>query len=197
VAIHHYPLTEAIVRQLYALAWTPFRLPSFRERWESFGWSYEPGMGDEFGFRVRIHDEWSLSIDPLGEHIIGASLAFHYWEDYEPEFHDNPEEYRRQRQAYDDKFEAAAKLAQRVLPTPMRFWTDADEDAHRAIVWEGEHGLLILQQAGFDPQFGIELDFWLEGCSKDDFQPNTPLIDWLCRRSRSLHAKGDFPPLCW
>ena len=197
MAIHQRPLTETLVRQLYELACTPFRLASFRDRWDSFGWSYKPSVGDEFGFQVQVPGAWPLSTDPLGEEVIGASLPFYYWEDYDPEFHDDPEEYRHQRQAYDDEFETAVGLARRVLPTPVQFWTDADEDAHRAVVWGGDHGLLILQQACFDPQFGIELDFWLAGCSRQDFHPATPLIDWLCKRSQSLHAEHDFPPLRW
>jgi hypothetical protein len=197
MAIHELPLTETVAQQLYELACTPFRLASFRERWDSFGWSYSPGVGDEFGFRVQVLGGWSLIVEPLGEEVIGASLPFYYLEEYNPEFHDDLEEYRRQRQAYNDGFERAVSLAQRILPAPVRFWTDADERAHRAVVWRGSHGLLILQQACFDPQFGIELDFWLVGCSEEEFRPATPLIDWLCKRSQSLHAERDFPPLRW
>lgn len=197
MAIHKRQLTKGLVRQLYDLACTPFRLGSFRERWDSFGWSYKPGSGDEFGFPVEVPGNWPLTIDPLGAKVVGASLPFYYWENYNPEFHEDLKEYQRQRQAFDDEFDSAASLAGRVLPTPLQSWTDADEDAHKAVIWEGEHGLLILQQACFDPQFGIELDFWLAGCSRTDFRPSTPLIDWLCKRNQRLHSKQDFPPLCW
>lgn len=190
-------MTDDLVRQLYELACTPFRLASFRERWESFGWSYEPSVGDEFGFHVQAPGGWSLIIDPFGEEVVGASLPFYYWEDYDPRWHDDLNEYQRQRLAYSDEFETAAGLARRVLPAPAMFWTDEDGDAHRAVVWVGGHGLLILQQACFDPQFGIELDFWLTGCSMQDFRPTTPLIDWLCKRGQSLHAERDFPPRRW
>jgi hypothetical protein len=197
MAIHKLKLTKTLVRQLYELACTPFRLASFRERWDSFGWSYKPGVGDEFGFQVHVRGSWPLTIDPLGEEVICADFPFYYWEDYDPQFHKDLEEYNRRRQAYEDEFETALNLARGVLATPLQFWTDADKDAHKAVVWEGDHGLLILQQAAFDLQFGIQLDFWLMGCSRQDFHPTTPLIDWLCKRSKRLHAKSDFPPLCW
>src|SRR5436190_15326983 len=99
----------------------------------------------------------SLSVDPLGSEVVGASLAFCYWEDFEPRSDDDRGEYERERRAYGEEFEAAGHLARCVLPPPITHWTDADKDAHRAIVWQGEHGLLILQQASFDPQFGIEI----------------------------------------
>lgn len=197
MAIHKRPLNETIVRQLYELACTPFELAWFRQRWDAFGWSYKPGIGDEFGFQVQVPGFWSLGVDPLAEKVLCATLPFYYWEDCDPEFHEELEEYLHQRQAFDDEFETAANLARRLLPTPVQFWTDADVDAHKAIVWKGDHGLLILQQACFDLQFGIELDFWLVACSVKEFHPATPLIHWLCKHSERLHAESDSPPLRW
>jgi len=146
-----------------------------------------------------VGDDASLLVDPLGDEIIGASLSFYAWEGYDPEFHKSAAEYASERDAYNAAFDAAAELARGVLPPPLMEWTDArpsvGADAHRAMVWEGTHGLLILQQAAFDLQFGLELMFWLMGCSRNEFRPTTPLIEWLCDRSRSLHDKHGFPPL--
>jgi hypothetical protein len=146
---------------------------------------------------VQVSSDWSLIVDPLGKEVIGATLPFYYWEDYDPKFHQDFEDYQRQRQAYDDEFEASARFARRLLPSPIQVCAGMDKNAHKAVVWEGEHGLLILQQACFDPQFGIDLDFWLAGCSVQAFHPTTPLISWLCTRSQRLHADRGFPPLCW
>jgi hypothetical protein len=156
MSIEAQPLDETVVRQLYELACTPFTLSAFEERWKSFGWSHEPDASDCYGFRVDVPGRWDLWVDPLGSEIVCASLPFCYWEDYDPEDHADPAEYRRQRCTYDDAFETAESLAKRVLPRFLQSWTDADENKHRAAVWEGDHGLLVLQQAGFDPQFGIE-----------------------------------------
>ncbi len=183
---HKKSLTNTLIHQLYELVCTPFRLASFQKQWDSFGWSYTPSIGDEFGFQVQLTPGWSLSVDPLGDEIISATLPFYYWENYDPKFHEDLGEYTRQRQEYNAAFETAASLARRLLPPPIQFWTDADEDAHKAIAWEGDHGLLILQQACFDPQFGIDLDFWLTNCSRQDFHPTMPLIDWLTEHSRKI-----------
>lgn len=194
MSIENRPLTETPIRQLYELACTPFTLASFRERWAAFGWSYEPSASDQFGFQVEVLGTWPLIVDPLGGDVIGASLPFCYWDDCDPEAHDDLAEYSRQRREYDEAFETAANSARRLLPGSMKPWTDATEDSHKAIVWEGDYGLLILQQACYDPQFGIEVDFWLTNCTRQDFQPTTPLIDWLCKRSRDIRAGQDLPP---
>jgi hypothetical protein len=190
-------LTSALVRQLFELANTPFRLHPFRERWESFGWSYQPEPGDEFSFRVHPSDRLSLLVQPLGDEVIDASLAFYYWENYDPEFHDDPRKFDRELKAFEREFEVAARLARRILPPPLQLWTDDDKDAHKAIIWKGGNGLLILQQACFDPQFGIEVDFWLTSCPPQEFRPTSPLIDFLCNYGQRLHATRKFPPLSW
>jgi hypothetical protein len=186
-------LSETLVRRLYELACTPFKLAAQRRRWEEFGWDYTPADDDIYGFRVSLPEPVTLLVDPLGEDIIGASIAFYYWENFFPESHKDPAEYLRQKAAYDAEYEAAASLATRSLPPPFLQWRDADTSAHRAVAWEGTHGLLILQQASFDPQFGIEVDFWLEGCSRSEFRPTTPLIDYLTGRRQHLHEARGIP----
>ncbi len=195
MAINKMILTEDIVQQLFELAGTPFKFRIFQERWSKFGWHYKEKSSDEFGFYVNISENWSLCVDPLGDTIISVSLPFLYWEDYEPQFAKDQNEYQRGRSTYKAEFEAAASLAQRVLPPVMARWHDSDKNGHNAIVWEGGHGLLILQQASFDTQFGIELNFWLIGCSKTEFTPISPLIDWLCHYNKNLHDQQGFPPL--
>ena len=133
MAIHKRPLTTTLVRQLFELACTPFKLATFHERWNSYGWSYQLSAGDDFGFQVQVPHVWPLSVDPLGEEIIGATLPFLYWDDLEDwdddedwEIYAGREEYKRQRDAYDAEFEAATKLALATLPPPWQYWTDAD-----------------------------------------------------------------------
>lgn len=190
-------LSEALVGQLYELACTPFTLACWQAKWTTFGWDYDQHVGDKYGLHVQVTGDWSLMIDPLGERVVCASLPWLYWEDYAATDHADPAEYRRQRQAYDDEFAAAARLAGRVLPSPVQAWKDQDEAAHQAVIWAGSCSLLILQQACFDPQFGIEINFWLPGCIQQDFQPHTPLIDWLGAHSQAVHDQQGFPPLRW
>jgi hypothetical protein len=188
-------LTEMLVRQLFELACTPFELCAFQNRWERFGWKYEPSAGDEFGFWVKVSDDLSMMVNPLGNQIGWATLPFYYWENYELELGDTTIDYERGRESYRAEFEAAEELTQRILSPPALRWRDADQEAHEAMVWAGQHGLMILQQAGFDLQYGMELNFWLERCTMEDFTPETPLIDWLSARNRKLHNEHGFPPL--
>lgn len=184
-----------IVRRLFELACTPFELSAFQNQWEIFGWEYQPRVGDEFGFSVRVSDVFSMAVNPLGNRVVSARLPFYYWERYDPEFCDSKTEFERGREAYRAEFEAVQELAQRILSPPVIRWRDADQDAHEAMAWAGQHGVLILQQAGLDLQYGMELNFWLEPCTVEEFTPETPLIDWLCARSRKLHNEHGFPPL--
>jgi hypothetical protein len=122
-------------------------------------------------------------VDPVDHGLIQACLPFHYWEEYDPEFHEDPKEYSRQKKMFDGRFDDALAVALRQLPEPFLRWTDDNARAHRAVAWEGNEGILILQQASRDPQFGIELDFWLARGKKEDFRPRTPFLDWLTQRS--------------
>lgn len=187
-------LTEILIRQLHELANTPFELRAFRNRWEAFGWAHLPASDDKFGFSVRVPDALWITVDPHGNQVVSATLPFYYWEDFDPGFC-KAIDYQRGREAYQAEFEAAKELVQRVLSPPAMRWLDAGQDAHEALVWSGEHGLLILQQANFDLQYGMELNFWLECCTTEEFKPETPLIDWLVARSRKLHNEYGFPPL--
>jgi hypothetical protein len=185
----------ALVGQLHQLACLPFKLRDFRDAWSRFGWVYEPGSGDEFGFQVHVPAYWPLTVDPLGTDVIGARLVFCFWDDYDPQFHDDLDEYARQRSEYEALYERAWVVSQGLLGPPASEWVNQDRDAHKAAVWPGQTGLLILQQAAFDLQFGIEIDFWLEPVSISEFRPRTPLIDWLAERSIRLHDRRGFPPL--
>jgi len=177
------PPTEELIRRVFQLACTPFKLDAWRKRWSEYGWSHDSSASDDCGFTVGLPEGWVLLAGPVNNGSIEACLPLHYWEEYDPEFHEDPADYARQKKSFDDRFEAAAKLARQFLPEPFLRWTDDDRSAHRALVWEGSEGILILQQASRDPQFGIEIDFWLARCKKSEFRPRTPLIDWLMQRS--------------
>lgn len=194
--IHETPPTRELVRQLHELASTPFDLAAHRRRWEGYGWDYRPSPEDRFGFQVSVPEHGSLWIDPLGREVLGARLPFCFWETRDPDRHVDAREHRRQRNAFDLAFFNAGILAEEELEVAPKLWTDRDADAHRACIWETEHGLLILQQACFDLQSGLEIHFWLERRSAD-FATETPLIDGCIRRSSERHDAEGFPELPW
>ena len=98
---------------------------------------------------------------------------------------------------FDESFESARMLAESVLSSPFLNWTDQDEDAYRAAAWEGTHGILILQEAARDLIDGVEIDFWIENCSRQDFRPTGCMLDWLEQRSLELHDEYGFGPPVW
>lgn len=171
-------LTLGVVKQLFELACTPFSLREFRKKWTSFSWTCTPDSGDSYCFAVKIPGfQAPLWIDSIGCAIICAHFPFYYWEDYQPEHHTNPAEFERQHVAYEAAFQIAANLAAGILPAPAGHWVNHDADEHKAVFWAGRQDLLILQQAYFDPQFGVEVNFWLEKSQVKDFNdcaPNHP-----------------------
>ena len=205
------PLTESLVGQLRALADTPFTLDAFRDRWRDFGWT-EPPLSDDdsFGFYVRVSDksligddgvdrepepELAMWIDSAGQRIVSAVLSFAWWEDHLPDDHQTTAAFARARGEFDSAFDAAATVACAVLSEPDAEWVDVDEDHHRALVWGGSHGLLLLAQANHDIQWGLELLFWLLPEKLENFHPTTPLIDWLHGKSRLAHETYGRPPV--
>ena len=174
--------TEYTVRRLYELACTPFTPAAWMERWDEYRWEHDPWPADQLPFSVALPEGLHLRVHPEGDGLSGASLPIYFWEEHDPEFHDDPEEYARQKQHFDAVFDAARALALPVLPEPFLRWTDQDGSGHRAIAWEGTSGVLILQQAIVDPIFGVEVDLWVEHCRKEEFRPETSLIDWLMSR---------------
>jgi len=193
--IHKWPLNELLISRIFEFANTPFTLDAFRQKWTTFGWTHESKTGDEFGFRVQIGGGLSFNIDPAGDRVVGAALPFCYWEGYDPQFRSDIPEFERERTAFNTEFLSTAQLTERLLAAPFAHWHDSDHDAHRAKVWAGKNGLLILQEASFDLQFGMELNFWLVSLSPAKFSPTSPLIDWLCEYSRIEHAKAGFPKI--
>ncbi len=195
VGIEHRPLTAQLVLQLFELANTPFNMRAFRERWAKYGWTHEAASSDSFGFHVEIPDQWPLNVDPLGPEIICARVPVCYWTEDDVDSGYEPGKVDQQRKAFDEAFVAAESVVRRQLSNPFMTWTDATEPFRQARMWAGLHGVLTLQQACFDPQFGLEINVWLQEGTRAKFQPTSPLIDWLCDRSRSRHEEKGFPPL--
>jgi hypothetical protein len=197
--IDHRSPTATLVARLAALADTPFRLGAFLDLWREFGWDARPGASasERFGLRVDVPGGWQLLVDPLRAAVLGASLPFCYWDGYQREGHPDPKDWQRERARFDRAFEGAAELAMTVLRRAPVEWADQDPDRHRAAFWCGAHGVLILQQACADPQFGVEVDFWLHPGPLERLEPSSPLIDRLTGASQDAHSRDGFPPLEW
>lgn len=189
-------IDPAIIAVLDELARTPFSVRAWREVWRAHGWTWTRGKGDELGFQVDLPQLTDpLSVDPLGDAIVGARLAFYWWEDFEPQGgYDSEDEYARDGRAYHEAFDRAREIAIGVLGQAAA--ERRDHEARRAIVWERSHGLLLLQEALYDAQRGAELSFWLEPCGLGALpDPDEPLVEWIADRSEARHAEGGYPSL--
>ena len=184
-AFWHTPISTTIVRQLYALAGTPFTLAAFIPQWQAFGWIYTPASTDAFGFRIPITDQLRLLVQPSGERIGCAALPFCYWERFDRADHVTIESYRTARHHYDMLYAQAVQTTAIVLGQPQYSGHDSDADAAHYAVWQSAYALLILQQCAFDVQFGNEINFWLEPYQAETFTPTSPFIDWLVQRHRT------------
>jgi hypothetical protein len=191
--LHMRAIDQAAVRHLYELVNVLFTVDSFRVCWRRFGWAAQVESGREYGLYVDTHLDVPLMLDPLGTDILCAALSFCYWEEYDSAFHQDASEYRRQRTEYDDAYASSLSLAAGVLGKPKSEWRDQDANGHMAATWQGKTGVLLLQQAAFDLQYGMEINFWLEPVSLCQFLPTTPLIDWLCSRSGARHEAEGWP----
>ena len=187
-------LTEERIRQLFELACTPFKLKAFRERWEAYGWNYQP---DDLRIELKTVDGWPMLIDQLDDKVLCAITPVCLWPTYSPSSHINPAEHNRVRAAFNAAFESAAALARSVLPAPFLDWFDANEEGYRAMAWEGTHGILILQQAAREIMDGVEINFWLEACTREEFCPEVSMINWLGKRAGELHDKYGYGPPVW
>ncbi len=185
--MHKLPLTKRLILELNSLSNSPFTLKKIQKMWKSLGWSYLPSSGDDISIQISINENFRFLVDPLGNIFTNASFPILYWEKFAPKYYDDAKEYKNQKQQFDFEFERAKQLALKILPQPSINWIDKDKNGHKAVIWEGRHGLLILQQACFDPQFGYEINFWLQNCTLEQFVPTSPLIDWLIQRNYHFH----------
>lgn len=197
MAIYQRTLTEEHVRQIFDLACTPFLLKAFRDRWNSFGWSYYPDTPNDLRVEVKTVDDWPFLVDQLDDKVHCAIMPVCLWTTYSQQSHSDQAECQRERKAFDKAFEAAQVLSQHVLSAPFLHWTDDGANAYRASAWEGTHGILILQQAARDLIDGVEINFWLEACSRREFRPTGSMLGWLERRSLELHDKHGYGPPVW
>jgi hypothetical protein len=176
------PLTGRLIACLFELCNSPFEMNAAVEAWRRFGWRYTPGPDDEFGFSVDAGDGFRLIAAPSGRKMHCMILPFCWWPEYDPEFAESRLQHILEKRKFGAAFTGALNLARKTLGPPCRIGRDADEDRHRHAVWDGTHAWLILQQAAFDVQYGLEVNFWLESKRGGDFTPTTPLIDWLTSR---------------
>jgi hypothetical protein len=186
---------------LFALANTPFQPQAFRKACEQFA-SFDSSSSDDEIWRFALRSGPTLIVSLETEHtgrkkpngwpeyrhlaISCAILSICWWETFLKSQHDSLASWEAERAQFDQFYTGALASARAILGQPRLQGADVDEQGHRYAIWRGETGLLILQQSAYDPQFGLDVNYWVQPWRGVDPQPTSPFIDWLCGLSRSM-----------
>jgi hypothetical protein len=190
-----FPGFEPPIEQLFQLSDTPFDPISFRSVCETFA-KLDPTSTDD--------DLWNFVLDSNVRLIVGvqvevigrkpsgrpeyrqvavscAILSTCWWDTYSRSAHDSEMSFRAERAEFDRLYDDALELTIRTLGSPRLRGADQDEQSYRHAIWRGKTGLLVLQQSAYDPQFGHDINYWVQPWSGSDPVPTSPFIDWLCK----------------
>jgi hypothetical protein len=186
--IQRAPDYEAPVEALFRLASTPFEAVPFRAACERFS-TFDASSSDT--------DLWYFSVGGprlivgLGDAgAVGfAVLSICWWETFLPVQHTDRAAWQAERSEFDRLYFQERGRATAALGAPTLVGQDKDADAHQWAVWRGQTGLLVLQQSAYDPQFGLDVNYWLSRWRGGDPRPGSPFIDWLFGVQRAARAE--------
>lgn len=127
-------------------------------------------------------ENFRLQVSLYSNHEVScAVLPVCFWEKSQDNEKNEQKEFDA---AYDEFFERAVSL----LGKPFLRGRDVKGNKHQYTIWRGKNGLFILQQSANDPQFGMDVNFWVQPWNSPDIPLQDCFIDWL-------HAQCMFPPL--
>ncbi len=112
-----------------------------------------------------------------------AILSICWWETFLQSEHVSLQSWQKEHEEFDQIYIESLACAIEILGAPRIQGADTDANRHRYAIWRGKSGLLILQQSAYDPQFGYDVNYWVQPWSGPDPIPTSPFIDWLCRLS--------------
>ncbi len=119
-----------------------------------------------------------------------AILSICWWETFLNSEHESQLGWQTERDEFDQCYSEALARIRTILGPPQIEGLDATEDQHRYAIWRGRSGLLILQQSCYDPQFGLDVNYWVQPWIGPDPRPTSPFIDWLCQLSSGSKPPG-------
>jgi hypothetical protein len=206
--IYTFPGFHPPITQLFELANNTFDPQAFRLACEKIA-AFDPGSSDDDLWYFSVKGGPSLIV-PLRTECTGrkkpnggpeyrqtavscAILSICWWETFLKTEHKSLEFWEAERADFDRFYAESLASSVAILGPPRIQGMDEDEDQHRHAIWRGKTGLLILQQSAYDPQFGLDVNYWVRPWSGADREPTSPFIDWLCKlpsHSSSLLEKG-------
>jgi len=189
---------EPPIDQLARLADTPFEPVAFRSACNSFA---------ELDWTSTDEDLWNFVLDSnpsnprliVGVHVevVGrkpsghpeyrqvavscAILSICWWETYMRSAHDTAASFMAEQAEFARLYDDALRQTVMVLGSPRLQGEDQDENGYRDAIWRGRTGILVLQPSAYDPQFGHDINYWVQPWSGSDPAPTSPFIDWLCK----------------
>lgn len=192
--IHQFSGFRAPITQLFELANTPFFPQPFRRACESFTtFNASSSHDDLWYFSINGGPNLIVSIETeviarkksnnQPEYrqlaVSSAITSICWWETYLKTEHEKLANWEAERAEFDRLFAESLAVSISVLGSPQLQGMNADRDQHRYAIWRGKTGLLILQQSAYDPQFGFDVNYWVQPWSGLDPIPTSPFIDWL------------------
>jgi hypothetical protein len=195
--IHTFPGFNPPIARLFELANTSFTPKTFRRRCERFAIFNSPSSFEDLWYFsvnggpsliVGLETELTGRKKPNGEPkyrqlaVSCAILSICWWETFLKSEHKSVESWKAERVEFDRLFTVSLAESTAVLGPPRLQGMDADKNRHHFAIWRGETGLLILQESAYDPQFGLDVNYWIQPWSGSDPHPTSPFIDWLCKQ---------------
>ena len=203
MAIERFPRPP--ITSLFGLAHSSFDPTTFRHECEQFA-TFEASSSSEDLWRFSLVGAATLMVT-LNAELTGrkkpngwpeyrllavscAILSVCWWDTFLKSAHVNLQSWQGERKEFDEHYSDSLSSAVEALGPPRLQGVDADANRRRYAVWRGETGLLVLQQSAYDPQFGHDVNYWVQPWSGSDPEPTSPFIDWLRQSSPSQQSKS-------
>ncbi len=161
------PNYTAPIESLFNLANTPFAAAPFRQALEKIAKFNKSYSHDTLWYYSFDGQAMIVGLDDAGA-VRGAVLSICWWETYLPTEHPDLESFQAERIEFDHLYTLELKAAINSLGPPQVAGQEQDDMAHRWAIWRGRTGLFILQQSAYDPQFGLDVNYWLHPWEGDD-----------------------------
>ena len=186
------------IAALFGLANGTFEPQAFREQCERFA-TFEPRTSFDDMWRFTLNDETTLIVVVRVQPTEGAKdtgkpeyrqlrvtcaiLSVCWWDTFAKSDHASESTWSTEKEEFDRCFSELIIQTTDNLGPPHIQGADEDERRHAYAIWRGQSGLLVLQQSAYDPQFGLDVNYWILPWPGSDPSPTSPFIDWLCKAS--------------
>lgn len=181
---------EPPVTELYELVNEICDYDLFVNRCKEFS-VLDKSVSDEAYLRFQLGEQLVLLVG-VDSHcrdqtklISCAVLSVCWWETYSKLDHTTLKAYSEERGCFEAVYERFLSVAISRIGKPTFQNRDNDERAYNYAIWRRKAGLLILQQSSYDPQFGHDINYWIQPWPADrEIIPTVPFTDWLLNNVR-------------